>query len=113
MYFRFSRFTVDYDFHPVPVAVPDDWRDDARRNLQFAKPNLMLVRLPKPAVDEPKWTRAHLVAQWAKVFGLSRRTMGTRLKTQQVRNQKVSRQSYKIAVDDILPAHRKRFLPVE
>jgi hypothetical protein len=59
-----------------------------------------------PGVD---WSQPDTVARWAKVWGVSPRTMGKMLRTRKVRCQKLNRQAYQVAVDDIPAAHRRRF----
>jgi hypothetical protein len=95
-----------------PEARPENEREELWKELEEARAELLLLRSLKPA-GEVNWSRPDRVAGWAKIFGVSERTMSTRLKTQQVRNQKITRRSYRIALDQIPSDQRERFPPAE
>jgi hypothetical protein len=56
------------------------------------------------------WTPPNGVAFWARLFGVNRNTMASWLKQQKYRNECLSRQSYRLAIEDLPPSHRRRFL---
>jgi hypothetical protein len=63
-----------------------------------------------PGPETVTWTPPNGIAFWAKLFGVNRNTMATWLKQQKYRNFRVTRQNYRLAIEDLPPAHRKRFL---
>jgi hypothetical protein len=67
-----------------------------------------------PTDDKPAsadWSRPCRVREWAKIYGVSPRVMGEMLRGDKVRNKKIHRQSYRVALDEIPSSHRQRFLP--
>jgi hypothetical protein len=64
---------------------------------------------PAPPALEPEWTKADNVAGWAKVFGLSCRAMSGMLKEQTVRNKRLNRQAYQLAIDDLPASEQKKY----
>jgi hypothetical protein len=64
-----------------------------------------------PADPAPLWTQADSPARWAKVFGMSVRTLMRRLDDGRIRNVKHSSKSYQIDVNALPAKHRAKHLP--
>jgi hypothetical protein len=62
------------------------------------------------APDEITWTPYKGVQEWARLFGVKRNTMGKRLKAQNPRNQRLNRRNYRLAIEDLPPTLRARFV---
>jgi hypothetical protein len=58
--------------------------------------------------DQLAWTGYKRVAEWAKLFSVSRNTMGTMLKKQDPRNNRANRQQYRLAIEDLPADVRKK-----
>jgi hypothetical protein len=82
------------------------WREEGERFLEGQRAE---VAASTPAPSVPDWSQPDTVARWAKAWGVSRRAMGIMLRTGKVRNIRISRQSYQVAIEDIPAPHRRRF----
>ena len=59
-----------------------------------------------PGTVQVEWSMPNSPTQWAKVFGWSYSTMLRRLEDQKIRNKKLSKRSYQIALDDLPTRHK-------
>jgi hypothetical protein len=71
---------------------------------------LQLLKGAAPSAPA-NWSQPMTVWEWAKLFSVSNRLMGEMLRGGKVRCEKITRQNYRVMVDDIPLQHRHRFLP--
>jgi hypothetical protein len=68
-----------------------------------------------PTNDDPgaglAWSDYKAVQEWATLFDVSRNKMHKMLAAQEYRNERLNRQSYRIAIEDLPPNVRRRVVP--